>query len=1084
MEDQYAYRTLPPSRGIRLLRLLPSEYVTASLRGCLIEYSLEEMYTEASSYDALSYVWGDPEMSQAITIDGLKLPITANLQVALMHLRHRHVERLLWVDQLCIDQNNEEEKENQITLMSQIYACANCVIVWLGEEKDDSDCAMEDLRTVRREWSPEAEKAQQLSDRVSRLLQRAWFHRIWVLQEVGVARRVQIRCGRSVIDGHLFAMAAEVLRPTSETCSEDQALHSRIQSAALLIRQSIFRSPCHGPPTPTDGICTFGELVDMFHNREATKCHDKIYALLGMSSSDMDASDLLPDYTIPFGHLFERLIKFVISDQLTVECQDDKEAAVFKGRGLVLGTITGVMDGIQTEYRKRVVIEWRKDIASPTEEPRIKDQWGLRIPAIPLREGDFIVLLEGAAKPSIIRVYEDFWIIIVAVAMLDPAANNSRPWLRPWENSEQVRVPRRDFVLIWDWHYSIESYSHLRRYTLWAESKGWVSANSSLIEANRLDDLARFWECATAQWEGHQFEYMRETFKACFRECEEILHTRALHTKGREHIMALIYNMIGEPSTTSDSESGQHVSIQEAVATWFITYLFHLAAEEYHNNMMDFLIGTGHVNPNLRPRGDFSLTGFDDDLLSERVRRDSDQTPSPMTPLQAAAWKVTTSSFWGPLDGKTALQAAAEAGSLAIVERLLEMGADINAPAGRHHGKTALQVAAKTGNMVIVDCLLRQNADVNAPGPDTHGRTALQAAAEAGHLQIIKYLLEYGANINAPAADTHGRTALQAAAEAGHLQIVEYLLEYGANINAPAADTHGRTALQAAAEAGHLQIVEYLLEQKADVNAPAAPDSGRTALQAAAEAGHLQIVKWLLEQKADVNAPAAPDSGRTALQAAAEVGHLQIVEYLLEHKADVNAPAAHSDSGRTALQAAAGAGHLQIVKWLLEQKADVNAPAAPDGRTALQAAVGAGHLQIVKWLLEHKADVNAPSGLTKGTALQVAAGAGYLQIVEWLLEHKADVNALPHWYGNTAIQAATSKGHFAIIHRLKEAEARRLEMQDHINLQIIAGTRVRPRKENTPSSSSLELLEVVVIGGPVGQVVYYKNTLTTVVMRP
>lgn len=180
MEVPYTYQTLQPSRGIRLLRLLPSTDAAATLRGHLFEYSLEDMYTEASSYDALSYAWGDSKTSQAISIDGLKLAITTNLYAALMHLRHRHVERLLWVDQLCIDQNNEKEKEDQIKLMSQIYAGANRAIVWLGAAKDDSDCAMEELRTIGRERSTRSKEEHVVSDRVSRLLERPWFHRIWV----------------------------------------------------------------------------------------------------------------------------------------------------------------------------------------------------------------------------------------------------------------------------------------------------------------------------------------------------------------------------------------------------------------------------------------------------------------------------------------------------------------------------------------------------------------------------------------------------------------------------------------------------------------------------------------------------------------------------------------------------------------------------------------------------------------------------------------------------------------------------------------------------------------------------------------
>lgn len=665
----------------------------------------------------------------------------------------------------------------------------------------------------------------------------------------------------------------------------------------------------------------------MFHNREATKSHDKIYALLGMSSTDMDGSGLLPDYTVPFGQLFERLIKFIISNQLTVECQDDKEAAVFKGRGQLLGTVIKVEDEILNEHEKRVMVRWGNVfLSSSMFEHDVEISCDLRIPAVPLRKGDIIIILQGAAEPSIIRVYEDFSIVIVAVALLRSAKGKGRPWLLPLDNFVQVGLPRRDLVLVWDWYYSLESYSHLGRYAMWAVSKSWVSADSNLIEANRLDDLARFWECATIRWEGDEFGHMKETFKMCLRECEEVLQIKELRTKGREHIIALIHGTIGGSFTTLNSRSGQYVSFQETVATWFITYLFHWAVQECHNEVIDVLIGIGHVRYDLRlTDGSHVLSDIAIRMLSSDVVEGPLEKPHSTTSLQAAAWDYylqqrkwflgsNQGSNPGSFLGTTALQRAAEAGSLAVVKRLLEWGVDVNEPAGLDYGKTALQAAAKTGNMAIVDKLLQYDADVNARGAE-HGGTALQAASEAGQMAIVQRLVQHHADINAPAT------------------------------------SEGKTAFQAAAEAGNLQIVKYLLKQKADINAPAAASSGRTALQAAAGAGHLEIVEWLIENKADVNAPGTGLFGVTALQAAAQAGHLQIVECLLEHKADVNAPATGS-RGRTALQAAAGAGYLQIVERLLEHKADVNAPATNLGRTALKEANWGGHFAIVERLKE------------------------------------------------------------------------------------------------------------------------------------
>ena len=75
-----------------------------------------------------------------------------------------------------------------------------------------------------------------------------------------------------------------------------------------------------------------------------------------------------------------------------------------------------------------------------------------------------------------------------------------------------------------------------------------------------------------------------------------------------------------------------------------------------------------------------------------------------------------------------------------MVERLLQEGADVNSPASDMDGRTALQAAAEGGHLAVVERLLQEGADVNAPASDTGGRTALQAAAERGHLATVKRL--------------------------------------------------------------------------------------------------------------------------------------------------------------------------------------------------------------------------------------------------------------------------------------------------------------------------------------------------------
>jgi hypothetical protein len=84
-------------------------------------------------FQALSYVWGDLKEIGRICVNGGIHEVTKNLYLALLRLRHPVMERTLWVDALCINQMDLDEKRHQIALMPGIYTKASTVIMWLGE---------------------------------------------------------------------------------------------------------------------------------------------------------------------------------------------------------------------------------------------------------------------------------------------------------------------------------------------------------------------------------------------------------------------------------------------------------------------------------------------------------------------------------------------------------------------------------------------------------------------------------------------------------------------------------------------------------------------------------------------------------------------------------------------------------------------------------------------------------------------------------------------------------------------------------------------------------------------------------------
>jgi hypothetical protein len=173
----YCYSSLPPKHGnIRLLRLIPNKNATAGIKCQLFNYSLESGQGN-HVYEALSYVWGVSPETVPITIDGQSFDVKRNLHSALLRLRNHSMDRILWIDAICINQGNQEEKEDQIQFMARIYSEAECVVVWLGEDADDSNQALGDICTAAEEESMDVMHNNQ---KVITLLQRPWFERIWV----------------------------------------------------------------------------------------------------------------------------------------------------------------------------------------------------------------------------------------------------------------------------------------------------------------------------------------------------------------------------------------------------------------------------------------------------------------------------------------------------------------------------------------------------------------------------------------------------------------------------------------------------------------------------------------------------------------------------------------------------------------------------------------------------------------------------------------------------------------------------------------------------------------------------------------
>ncbi|KAK1830485.1 heterokaryon incompatibility protein-domain-containing protein [Podospora conica] len=149
------YHNLPlPPESTRHIRLLDLEAPPRDRAGNLVETVLAGRLRianldDATSFTALSYVWGSPSHPRTISCspEVPALEITENCHAALRQIQRRFGAVTIWVDSICINQRDDDEKTTQIPLMQDIYTKATTVYIWLGVGTESSDRAMSYLET-------------------------------------------------------------------------------------------------------------------------------------------------------------------------------------------------------------------------------------------------------------------------------------------------------------------------------------------------------------------------------------------------------------------------------------------------------------------------------------------------------------------------------------------------------------------------------------------------------------------------------------------------------------------------------------------------------------------------------------------------------------------------------------------------------------------------------------------------------------------------------------------------------------------------------------------------------------------------
>ena len=336
MTDPYASCPVDrTSREIRLLKLHPNND-EGVIKCDMQTYN----HHDRPSYAPVSYTWGPEIVHTNIVINGALFPVRENLWDFLQQQRLHGNYGHFWIDALCIQQSEVQERNHQVRMMDSIYTQARAVFIWLGKERDGSDIAMQmladwawDYRYIlplafhdiedfgRHCWSQYGGQFEVDSSRpysyhkkqsfrkyvtleearsILKLFQREYWSRMWIIQEVMLAHRLEIFCGTKILSEHRLR---QFIKNRGEMCNPKNPYsfvptHKEITSSPAW-HIATMRSALEKPHEGTG----FQRLLQTYGHHECEDIRDKVYALAGVwtykSSLDIDyrksAKEILVD---------------------------------------------------------------------------------------------------------------------------------------------------------------------------------------------------------------------------------------------------------------------------------------------------------------------------------------------------------------------------------------------------------------------------------------------------------------------------------------------------------------------------------------------------------------------------------------------------------------------------------------------------------------------------------------------------------------------------------------------------------------------------------------------------------------------
>ena len=313
---------------IRLLRL------REALMGKMLTFDLFNVcLAEKPQYFALSYVWGSPVRNSYALCNGKELMVTQSVVEALEGLRKKLLDEDLpvWIDAVCINQLDKEERGDQVLDMHRIYRGAAAVLVWLGPEYDDSDLAMAAINRFGEDLAPKPGfiEPTDLAEHglppqhdpawkaLGLLYSRAWFFRVWTYQEIVLAAEARVLCGAREVSWHnvehmAYAMQKKRLWPYTMSEKTQDTLFRGFQSAVhIAIARADIRSM-----KSRKSYMAIGQLLDVSRKRTCSDRRDRVYAILSLAEQQF-REQIPVDYDTSVASLYIQCGKVALKQDLS-----------------------------------------------------------------------------------------------------------------------------------------------------------------------------------------------------------------------------------------------------------------------------------------------------------------------------------------------------------------------------------------------------------------------------------------------------------------------------------------------------------------------------------------------------------------------------------------------------------------------------------------------------------------------------------------------------------------------------------------------------------------------------------------------